>query len=358
MKRLCAAAISVASVFCAFAGTAVADQVNMCVPTTAGQPIVSNGSQTQCTGPQAGDTAVALPSSSDDQQTLLSLLPHVQVVDSGVGGKPTIRFSGVNVQVVSGSGATDGPVNGVGNLVVGYAENSGARPQTGSNDLILGTNNSWTGFGEIVGGTYNVARGAYAAALGVHNIATGANTFVTGAANTARGAQSSVLGGRHNIASGIASVVAAGVDNHATDLFASVLGGCLNYAGPAPDTPPSDNFCADHGQEAVLGGASNTATGWWATIAGGGGNVSSGTTSSVSAGDYNTASAANASVTGGEQNQAGGTESTIAGGAGNSTATADSAVFGGCNGTDSTSSASFGPACPTDTSPSPFVLRH
>src|SRR5262249_2710799 len=33
---------------------------------------------------------------------------------------PTLEFSGVNVQIDSGSGATDGPVNGSGNLIIGY----------------------------------------------------------------------------------------------------------------------------------------------------------------------------------------------------------------------------------------------
>jgi hypothetical protein len=34
----------------------------------------------------------------------------------------TLQFSGINVQVVSGSGITDGAVNGKGNLIVGYNE--------------------------------------------------------------------------------------------------------------------------------------------------------------------------------------------------------------------------------------------
>src|SRR5512139_2533371 len=37
-----------------------------------------------------------------------------------VQGQDTIRFSDVNVQIVNGSGVTDGPVNGRGNLIVGY----------------------------------------------------------------------------------------------------------------------------------------------------------------------------------------------------------------------------------------------
>src|SRR5438067_2126009 len=77
-----------------------------CVPTTAGQPVVSGGTgaSPSC---GSGTTAVLAPT----------------YVASGVGGKPTVVFAAVNVQVVSGSGATDGAVNGKGNLVLGYDEN-------------------------------------------------------------------------------------------------------------------------------------------------------------------------------------------------------------------------------------------
>jgi hypothetical protein len=38
-----------------------------------------------------------------------------------------ITFSGVNVQIVSGRGSTDGTVNGTGNLIVRYNEERGDR---------------------------------------------------------------------------------------------------------------------------------------------------------------------------------------------------------------------------------------
>src|SRR5438309_1555463 len=73
-------------------------------------------------------------------------------VATGVGGKPTVEFSTVNVQVVSGSGSTSGAVNGEGNLIVGYAENTSGYSRVGSNDLIVGSENGWRSYGEIVGG--------------------------------------------------------------------------------------------------------------------------------------------------------------------------------------------------------------
>ena len=59
-----------------------------CVPTTAGQAVVSGGtgSAPSC---GAGATAVLAP-------TYLA---------SGVGSRPTVRFAAVNVQIVNGSGS-------------------------------------------------------------------------------------------------------------------------------------------------------------------------------------------------------------------------------------------------------------
>src|SRR5207248_2229258 len=124
-------------------GSAWAASVSLCVSPTHGAAVSSGA----CSG--AG-TTVALPASNTDQQTLLSILPHVSFTAAGVGGKPTIRFSGVNVQVVSGSGTTSGTVNGEGNLIVGYAENPANQARTGSNDLIVGDDNGWSSYAQLV----------------------------------------------------------------------------------------------------------------------------------------------------------------------------------------------------------------
>src|SRR5947209_11501210 len=78
-----------------------------CVPTTAGQAVVSGGtgSAPSCGG---GTTAVLAPT----------------YVSSGVGGKPTVQFAAVNVQIVNGTGSTASS-NGDGNLVLGYDESPG-----------------------------------------------------------------------------------------------------------------------------------------------------------------------------------------------------------------------------------------
>src|SRR4051794_1854981 len=163
-----AAAVSMSA---AGTGTAGAASVSLCVP--------SSGAVTAGACAGAG-TSVALPASSADQQALISLLPHVRFAASGIGGKPTITFTGVNVQVVSGSGHTNGAVNGEGNLVIGYAENTGNRTRTGSNDLIVGFDNGWSSYGQLVGGVHNVASGPYASAAGNNNVASGTAAFAAG----------------------------------------------------------------------------------------------------------------------------------------------------------------------------------
>jgi hypothetical protein len=152
-----------------------------CVPTAAGQAVLSGGTGVTpaCV---AGTNAVLAPT----------------FVSSGVGGKPTVVFSAVNLQIVSGSGLTDGPVNGEGNLVVGYAENPSAHPRTGSHNLIVGSDNGYTSYGSIIGGYSNQATGRYATVVGNKNTASGFWSFAAGQQNKAKGRSSSVSGGEGN----------------------------------------------------------------------------------------------------------------------------------------------------------------
>ncbi len=219
-----------------------------CIPTTAGQAVVSGGTGAapSCGG---GTTAVLAPT----------------FVSSGVGGKPTVEFSAVNVQIVSGSGSTSGAVNGEGNLIIGYAENANGYSQAGSHDLVVGSNNGWKGYGELVGGNKNQGIGNYAAAFGQGNKASGTASLAAGSGNVASGSQSSAIGGEHNTAKGGQSSVTGGDFNLANDLFASVDGGCENVAGPSTSVSAS---CVS-GAEAILGGFENTASGLDSTVSGG-----------------------------------------------------------------------------------------
>lgn len=124
---------------------------------------------------------------------------------NGVVG-PHILFSGVNVHVRNGSGATNNnalPYQGLGNLIIGYNENTTPTPtltRTGSHNLIGGSLNSFSSFGGMVMGLQNTISGQYASVLGGNgNTAVGSNSTVYGGLNLTAANQNSFMplqGGR------------------------------------------------------------------------------------------------------------------------------------------------------------------
>jgi Collagen triple helix repeat (20 copies) len=133
--------------------------------------------------------------SRSEQETLKSILPYVKYVATGVGGKPTIQFSGANVQIVNGEGSTN-TINGAGNLIVGYDENPGT--QTGSHNVIVGPEDGYTSYGALIAGR--------------NNRALSPDDFVAGIANTAGNEGASVSGGFENTAAFRLSSILGGKD--------------------------------------------------------------------------------------------------------------------------------------------------
>ncbi len=238
------------------AGVASAAPIYLCLAEKAGTA-KSGGVEGKCPAPTAKVkyARIALPAEESEQQKLLALLQHIKYEEKGIGGKPTIQFSGVNVQIVNGEGNT-ATTNGAGNLVIGYDEEPYA--QTGSHNLALGGNaQEFTSFGGMVMGTHNNIKAPFATVTGgEHNTASGASASVSGGYNnTASSELASVSGGQSNAASGPVASVSGGSNNTASGPVASVSGGYYNTAS---------------GHEAsVSGGESNTARGEDAWIGGG-----------------------------------------------------------------------------------------
>ena len=143
-----------------------------------------------------------------------------------------IFITGANLHVRSGSGATDGLINGLGNIIIGYNElrlPSAVNDRTGSHNLIVGKRHNFSSFGGMVVGFFNTISGQYASVSGgASNTASGTNSSVSGGtANTANGDGSSVSGGSTNTASGFASSVSGGSSNVANGTASSVSGGSL-----------------------------------------------------------------------------------------------------------------------------------
>jgi hypothetical protein len=110
-------------------------------------------------------------------------------VFQGVNG-PHILITGANVHVRSGSGATDNnaaPFTGLGNLIIGYNENTSPTPtllRTGSHNLVGGSMHSFSSYGGTVFGYQNTISGPYANVVGGSaNLAQGPNSTVYGSAS-------------------------------------------------------------------------------------------------------------------------------------------------------------------------------
>ncbi len=303
-----------------FSGGAVAQaasSVSLCVPSTPNTAVTSASSTGTCA---SGATAVALPASSSAQQTLISILPYIFYEDKyhGIGGKPTIVFSGANVQIDNGMGTESATaLNGAGNLVIGDPAPSGVSKQSGSDNLVLAASNqSYTSYGGIVVGDDNSINAPDASVLGGFN-----NTVAK------TGQYATISGGNGNGASGEYSSVTGGQGNLAADSFASITGGCDNLAGSG-STPTGS--CNPNGLEAILGGYQNRASGPESSISGGIFNVSSGSHTSVSGGGNNTAT-----------DGPGGGNAWVGGGAGNTASNVDAAILGGVSNTVSSNCGTF-----------------
>jgi hypothetical protein len=144
-----------------------------------------------------------LESGGGSSTALTELAKHVTVDPNPINGVkgPHVIFTGVNLHVRSGSGATGdhGTPTGLGNLIVGYNEGPHPDPtsgRTGSHNIVGGTLNAFTSSAGLVMGYQNWVQGEYA----------------------------TILGGRSNLALGRAS---------------AILGGPVNYAGSENQTVPT-----------------------------------------------------------------------------------------------------------------------
>jgi hypothetical protein len=218
----------------------------ICVPEREGSPIVTPvagackpGYELNELGVESKDVTAAKkakpPALSEAEVLLLkSILPFVKFVAAGVGGKPTIQVEGANLQILSGSGSTSGAVNGAGNLVIGYdarAEIEGEpTEQTGSNNLIVGSEQTYTSYGSIIAGSHDVSTAPWTDVFGHQNNVEGPNDSVTGGERSATiGQASSITGGVDNLATTEGSSVAGGFNNRVvTSPFGSVTGGINN----------------------------------------------------------------------------------------------------------------------------------
>ena len=217
---------------------------------------------------------------------LEALLAHFTVEGNN------LVLSGMNLQIINGEGSTD-TVNGLGNLIVGYDEtdvnkhNDPVDEKTGSHNLIIGAEHTYTSFGAIVAGEDNESDAPGASVLGGNsNTASGQNAVVvSGVDNEASGDDSAVLSGRDNITDGEETAIAAGQFNRAFVLNSFVGGGVSNFArGFASSVTGGEHNSADFERSSVTGGRYNVANAPVSTVSGGAFNTADGFAATVSGG--------------------------------------------------------------------------
>jgi hypothetical protein len=197
-----------------------------------------------------------------DKSYINSLNTRISAIEKTLAGISRtgndIYINKANVHVTSGSGSTNGVVNGLGNIIIGYNEKRGTGDiRTGSHNLILGTNNNYNSYGGLIAGSYNQISGIYA-------------TISGGFKNIANGDHSAIGGGFSNSANGMDSSISGGDTNVANTFGDSVTGGASNDA--------------QGGDSSISGGDLNIANAFGASISGGFGNVANGQDSSISGG--------------------------------------------------------------------------
>jgi hypothetical protein len=250
--------------------------------------------QSQVDTLQTANTVLETRLAAVQKNPALKLGPFVSVdpnTEIGVSG-PNITFTGANIHIVSGSGATgdygNGKALGLGNLIIGYDEDpinyptggpgGGFKPlnpgdRAGSHNLVIGSGHRFSSSSGLVAGELN--------SLG------GFGSSITGGyGNTTGGPVSSVSGGEFNLATAEGASVSGGGANIADGTDASVSGGLDNHA--------------DANSASITGGAFNIASGQWASISGGQNNTASGSTTTITGGDGNSAVGFNTVLIGGQ----------------------------------------------------------
>lgn len=310
-------------------------------------------------GSATGDLAQRV--SEIEQNSVLALDGYV-VMDNndGIHVGPVVRFQGVNLQVVNGTGSTAGEPNGLGNLIIGYdatnasipngapvdmpQQNPGQVPleicsigkygseedtcisnggtyaldhKSGSHNLVIGDYHQYSQFGGIVAGWQNsiLSKGANVTG-GTHNKALSLlSSVVGGTFNSTDGVSSAILGGTNNSAEAIVSTVSGGRNNRSFGLASVVSGGNNNQAEGSGSSVTGGFLNEARGTESVVtGGYRNIAFGDGSSVTGGADNRASGLLSSVSAGNDNTSLGNYSSISGGIRNKTDAVGTTIGGG--------------------------------------------
>jgi len=260
-----------------------------------------------------------------EANSVLALDDKLALVDDPYNGGKIARFSGINVQIVDGSGQTYESGENTGNLIIGYnnagiseghvdsvcsvsynpyvpsscADNGGTWSDTaqfGSHNLIMGKGNIFNADASIITGRENAVMGTDSFTGGQINSNESSFSFTFSSQSINK---SGIIIGGQNASTERSGIVIGGYNNDALGEVSVVIGGEENRA--------------EGRSTAILGGSSNRSNGLGNTICGGASNFASSSYSSISGGTHNTTSGYGSCVSGGRFREATGEYDWVAG---------------------------------------------
>ena len=262
-----------------------------------------------------------LPIKPPSLKSLLYEIIQLKTLLAGVRRQGnTIIHEGVNVQIVSGRGATNGSsedpekigniissniLDGRGNVIVGYNEKI-YRPEPyaklGYHNLVIGHGHNYSSYGGLVVGQDNSITGSYSSVSGGQgNKAKLTHSSVSGGLeNTSSTEVSNISGGAQNTTNDyIGGSVNGGLSNNSRGFYSNIIGGSKNVAQFGSSTVSGGFRNYSQKGSNVSGGYLNRAEDSFSSVAGGGFNNAANTYSHVDGGTSNRASAHMSTVSGG-----------------------------------------------------------
>ena len=208
-----------------------AAELNVCIKNSSGKMRAVTSLADCNPATESGEALATSAALAAAEVRITALEALLMGVTRSAGPPDTLVFTGMNLQVVNGTGATDGLPNGVGNVIIGYDVNSGD-DKSGSHNLVIGDGHTYASHSGVVTGLNNTLSDAVAfVGGGFGNTAGALRSFVGGGSgNTAGNVNSFVGGGNRNTASDPHAFVGGGFNNTASGRVSFVGGGLGNSA--------------------------------------------------------------------------------------------------------------------------------
>ena len=120
-----------------------AAELNVCIKNSSGKMRAVTSLADCNPATESGEALATSAALAAAEVRITALEALLMGVTRSAGPPDTLVFTGMNLQVVNGTGATDGLPNGVGNVIIGYDVNSGdGHTYASHSGVVTGLNNT------------------------------------------------------------------------------------------------------------------------------------------------------------------------------------------------------------------------